>query len=539
MEVFSREAASPYRIPHAIALSSIMVVAALLQLRLAVGQGLWVDEAFSLAIATGHSLEHPAAEAQASLGDFVEHSTPVPASTLQRYLDHEKPPAGVRRILRAVTMSDTSPPLYYLLLGWWVRLFGTTDLAVRAFSIVCALATFPVVWWIADRIAGNGARVPAVVLLASAPMLFHYATEGRMYSLVWFLASALVALTYAFSDDGRRIPTLVWVVVSAAGFLTHYFFAFVWLACLFWLVLNPGSTDRRGVLAAAGATAVLIFPWYVFVPRTLAQWRVTSGWLNAPQTLRDHVSAPIDLAWNFLSGPRWSGPEVGDWAAGILIAVMALAAGWRFRSQLFTRERALIWLWLAGACVGPVVFDLVNGTATETIPRYALAGAPAAILLVAMGITTLPSVFRVAWVVALVLAWSQSDRALLSMFSREGEPFREIGGWVSSSIGDSDLVIVHSIPSGVLTLARYLDTNTPVAAWVGQLQRRHAPDDIQRLTEGRSKVTVVKVHDMGEPAPEEQWLRDHGTVVSEATHQQARVLTFVPRRAPRFAWLDR
>ena len=33
---------------------------------------LWVDELFSLAIATGHSLEHPAAAAKPALGDFVE-----------------------------------------------------------------------------------------------------------------------------------------------------------------------------------------------------------------------------------------------------------------------------------------------------------------------------------------------------------------------------------------------------------------------------------------------------------------------------------
>ena len=39
--------------------------------------GLWADELFSLAIATGHSLEHPASNAQPELGDYVEAPKPL------------------------------------------------------------------------------------------------------------------------------------------------------------------------------------------------------------------------------------------------------------------------------------------------------------------------------------------------------------------------------------------------------------------------------------------------------------------------------
>ena len=47
-------------------------VAVVLRLVLAGERGLWADELFSLAMATGHSLEHPAAEADPARGDFVE-----------------------------------------------------------------------------------------------------------------------------------------------------------------------------------------------------------------------------------------------------------------------------------------------------------------------------------------------------------------------------------------------------------------------------------------------------------------------------------
>ena len=55
--------------------------------------------------------------------------------------------------LRAALRQDGSPPLYYLLLHGWIRVFGTTDVAVRALSGVIAVLTLPVAWLCGRRIA--------------------------------------------------------------------------------------------------------------------------------------------------------------------------------------------------------------------------------------------------------------------------------------------------------------------------------------------------------------------------------------------------
>ena len=41
------------------------------------------------------------------------------------------------------------------------------------------------------------------------------------------------------------------------------------------------------------------------------------------------------------------------------------------------------------------------------------------------------------------------------------------------------------------------------------------PEDIQKLTEGRAKIVLVRIHEVREPAPEESWLREHAVVVEE------------------------
>src|SRR4029079_5023934 len=114
-------------------------------------QGLGSEETFSLAMATGHSLEHPAAEAVPELGDFVEPPEAQPATAFRRYLSHQPGTFLMPRVIRAVLLSDTSPPLYYVTLAWWTELFGTSDRALHLFSTLWALACFPCLWYLVRR----------------------------------------------------------------------------------------------------------------------------------------------------------------------------------------------------------------------------------------------------------------------------------------------------------------------------------------------------------------------------------------------------
>ena len=54
------------------ALVLALCLAFLLRVEMSLRPGLWGDEIFSLAMATGHSLEHPAAEADSTRGDYVD-----------------------------------------------------------------------------------------------------------------------------------------------------------------------------------------------------------------------------------------------------------------------------------------------------------------------------------------------------------------------------------------------------------------------------------------------------------------------------------
>src|SRR5689334_3446940 len=59
------------------------------------------------------------------------------------------------RSIPAALRHDGAPPLYYVLLHFWIRMFGAGDFAVRALSGVFAVATLPVLYVAGKRIGGH------------------------------------------------------------------------------------------------------------------------------------------------------------------------------------------------------------------------------------------------------------------------------------------------------------------------------------------------------------------------------------------------
>ena len=370
----------------ALAGALIFVFCALIRIGLVDRHGLWADEFFSLAMATGHSLEHPADRADPALGDYVEAPRALPPAAYSRYLEHEVPPAGPRRVVRAVLLSDTSPPLYYLLLYGWTRALGTGDAALRLFSVLCSLACFPVLWSLARRFGGGGGRrirLHPLRCLSAVRLLLH----GRPHVLVAHALQRLVNVADAQAlgqGPGCSSGFVLWIAAGVAGLLTHYFFVFVWIAAVFWLQLHPGRFPRR--LSGAGAllTVLLVLPWYLHLPESLSQWRVTGYWLTMRPLRATTRSQRLSCF------PGASSPSTGS---GDRAAVLGLDERRRLRApgrcrafgssrwSLFSTPRSLLWLWLLSPCLGLVAFDLVRGTYVTAVsplcPRRHAGGLPA------------------------------------------------------------------------------------------------------------------------------------------------------------------
>ena len=83
---------------------------------------------------------------------------------------------------------DGSPPLYYALLHVWMAVFGSSETATHALSLLFAVLAVPAAWWAARGLFGADAPAWLAALLAATnPFLTQYAQETRMYALVALL----------------------------------------------------------------------------------------------------------------------------------------------------------------------------------------------------------------------------------------------------------------------------------------------------------------------------------------------------------------
>ncbi|NWA06946.1 glycosyltransferase family 39 protein [Pseudomonas gingeri] len=164
---------------------------------------------------------------------------------------------------------DVHPPLYFALLHGWIGLFGDSILSIRLMSALPGVITVFLGTWLTWLIAGRRATLLACLLLALLPTAVRYSQEIRMYSLmgVWLLG-ATVALVYWVRAPERKRYLVIYALLMAAGFYTHYFSALCVLSHWLYLLVirrQPGSAHRyiarREWWLANVAIVVLFLPW--------------------------------------------------------------------------------------------------------------------------------------------------------------------------------------------------------------------------------------------------------------------------------------
>ncbi len=159
-------------------------------------------------------------------------------------------PAALRR--------DGAPPLFYVLLHYWMNIFGTSDVAVRSLAGVFGVAALPVAWLCGRHIGGRLAAWGALLLLAVSPFAIYYDTEARMYSLVILLTGlGYLALRRVLIQP--TVYNLIAVtLVSVALLYTHYWALYLLGVVGLWLMYHAFIAGRISSGSGTGRSGDLI-----------------------------------------------------------------------------------------------------------------------------------------------------------------------------------------------------------------------------------------------------------------------------------------
>lgn len=192
--------------------------------------------------------------------------------------------AAKESLLFIVTKLGFEPPVYYTMLHYWIKIFGTSELAVRSLSFIgLLLATVIIIEW-ADQLYKKhwlAWYIPLIFFLN--PMLLYYSFEVRTYG--WYIFFA-VATLYTYATNRWK-----WFFVSAVlGFYTHvYMLPYVGALALHRLWSHIRTEKKplsfRSFIAffftdpgmrSILLTAVAMIPWLIKIGAELP--RMKSSW---------------------------------------------------------------------------------------------------------------------------------------------------------------------------------------------------------------------------------------------------------------------
>lgn len=312
------------------------------------------------------------------------------------------------------TAADVHPPLYYWALKTWQYAFGSSEAGLRSMSVAFAVVAIVVGFLLVKKWFGRKAAFISLLLLVLSPMLVRYGQEARMYTMAAAIAvGATYVLTLAMEQKGRRLWGL-YAALVAAGMLTHYFTAFVWIAHWAW---RAYMTHRSGLGIKAWAkkmcegrwlwaylVAIACFvPWLPFMAIQLVSIQVSGFWIGP---------VGVDTFANYLSNYvfyREHGEALG-WYAVVIFLLVGLGSWFASRTyrQLDTRRRAVFCLLLAVAIVPVVGLFVVSLPPAKSsfVERYLLPSYVA--LSLVLGVALAGARIRRAWQTGIVAVMALS-----------------------------------------------------------------------------------------------------------------------------------
>lgn len=281
-----------------------------------------------------------------------------------------------------VIRQDVHPPFYFVLLHYWLELFGDSDFITRSFSAVCATASLPLYYVLARSVLPRKQAYFALAIFALSGFQIWYAQEARAYALIVLMGIVLLILFFRFLSSPTYKTAIGHALIAALLLYTHYLASLFLLAeaiCfLAWFLLLDSKCSRRsiktaGLYIASLATCSLLFaPWLSTFMLQLHgvmanYWVATPGILDLFRLYLEFLCFQLDWHQSF----GWFSCVIILLISAIVLLIAAKTGNSKLSDDTQPNIRDYPKLWLAILTILPPVlcWGLSQFVSSTFIPR--------------------------------------------------------------------------------------------------------------------------------------------------------------------------
>ncbi len=334
---------------------------------------------------------------------------------------------------------EISPPLYFVV-AWFFQHVGDPFVWLRVPSVLCGVATVPLVYWLGKRTVGREAGVLAAAVVALSPFAMVYATEARAYALMVMLVAASTLALLTAVRGGSRWWWVATAALAAAAMYAHYTCVFVLIVQFLWACFYYRA-QLGWIIGAHAAAAVAYLPW-------IPSLRDDADSLNQIVINVLEPFGPDSLVRN-LGRVVAGNPSVGlSRLPGVLpLALMVLAVGVaaafagreRLRERVVVSENAVLVGALAVAApLGAALYSAVSDDIF--IGRNLISSLPFIALAIGGIVTAAPR--RVAVACSLVVVGAFAFSAVMALTDQNSRPdYRAAAEYAQAEAGPGGVLI--------------------------------------------------------------------------------------------------
>lgn len=153
---------------------------------------------------------------------------------------------GYLDLLQPLQFAQSAPVGFLWLQRLSVDIFGPGERSLRLPALITGLATLPLLWLVARRVAGEWAGALALALASLSPYCVRYTNEAKQYGVEAFVSAVLLAAALFYPRRDLKFSSFAGLAALGCGAIALSNASIFGLAALAWLLAMDGGHLREG-----------------------------------------------------------------------------------------------------------------------------------------------------------------------------------------------------------------------------------------------------------------------------------------------------